>query len=216
MPVGSKVAKPKVKALMRGLDALYPEAHCELTFRSPFELLIATILSAQCTDVRVNLVTPALFARFPDPETMAEADAAEVEELIRSTGFFRNKTKNILGAAQVLVEEFGGVVPQTMDELLRLPGVARKTANVLLGSAFGKNEGFVVDTHIGRLSNRLGLSKEEDPVKVERDLMKQVPRDAWTKLGHQLIWHGRRVCKSQKPACHECTLAPLCPSFGRL
>ena len=142
--------------------------------------------------------------------------AAEIEELIRSTGFFRNKTKNILGAAQVLVEEFGGVVPQTMDELLRLPGVARKTANVLLGSAFGKNEGFVVDTHIGRLSNRLGLSKEEDQVKVERDLMKQVPRDAWTKLGHQLIWHGRRVCKSQKPACHECTLAPLCPSFGRL
>lgn len=211
---GGKREPIAVAVLTRELDKLYPDAHCELDFKNPFELLVATILSAQCTDKRVNMVTPALFARFPDAASLAMADSAEVEELIRTTGFFRNKTKNILGAAQVLTDEFGGVVPQTMDELLRLPGVARKTANVLLGSAFGKNEGFVVDTHIGRLANRLGLTKETDPVKVERDLCEQVPRERWTLLGHQLIWHGRRVCSALRPQCHECALAPGCPSFG--
>ncbi len=209
-----KPTGPDVSAVIRELERLYPEAHCELVFHDPFELLVATILSAQCTDKRVNQVTPALFARFPDAAALAIADQAEVEELIRTTGFFRNKAKNILGAARCLVDEFGGEVPQTMPELLRLPGVARKTANVLLGSAFGKNEGFVVDTHIGRLANRLGLSKQTDPVKVERDLCAVVPQAKWTSLGHQLIWHGRRVCSALRPACTQCSLAPSCPSFG--
>ena len=216
--MGTKKAAAKRTAdlgtIAAALEKLYPNAHCELNFRNPFELLVATILSAQCTDKRVNLVTPALFARFPDAESLAEATQSELEEFIRTTGFFRNKAKSILGASRLLTEEFGGQVPQTMDELLRLPGVARKTANVLLGSGFGKNEGFVVDTHIGRLSNRLGLSKHSDPVKVERDLCALVPRERWTHLGHQLIWHGRRVCSALRPACHQCTLAPSCPSFG--
>jgi len=206
----------RIARLTRTLSRLYPEAHCELDFHDPFQLLVATILSAQCTDKRVNLVTPALFRRFPDAAAMAEADPRELEALIRSTGFYRNKTKNILGAARVLMEDFDGRVPQTMDALLTLPGVARKTANVVLGTAFGKNEGFVVDTHIGRLARRLRLSKHDDPVKVERDLCDQLPRAKWTELGHQLIWHGRRVCHARTPDCGGCALQPDCPSAGKV
>jgi endonuclease III len=173
---------------------------------------VATILSAQCTDKRVNMVTPTLFAKYGTPQKMAAATAKQIEPIIQSTGFFRNKAKSILGAANVIMEDFAGEVPQTMDELLTLPGVARKTANVVLGSAYGKNEGFVVDTHISRLSQRLKLTQKTEPVKIERDLCDKLPRDQWTKLGHQLIWHGRRVCFARKPKCGECALAPHCPS----
>jgi len=206
----------RIAAILRGLDELYPNATCELDWKTPFELVVATILSAQCTDKRVNLVTPALFARFPDAAAMSMADPRELEKLIQSTGFFRNKTKNILGAARLLMEDFDGVVPQTMDELLTLPGVARKTANVVLGTAFGKNEGMVVDTHIGRLSLRLKLTRETDPVKVERDLCAKLPREQWTHIGHQLIWHGRRICDARKPNCGACALQPHCPSAGKV
>jgi endonuclease-3 len=206
----------RLRAIQKTLDELYPDATCELDFETPFQLLVATILSAQCTDKRVNLVTPKLFARFPDAAAMAEADSAEVEELIKSTGFYRNKTKSILGAARVLMEDFDGELPQTMDELLTLPGVARKTANVVLGTAFGKNEGFVVDTHIARLSQRLALTRQEDPVKIERDLCDKLPQASWTRIGHQLIWHGRRVCFARKPNCGGCALSPYCPSAGRV
>jgi len=176
--------------------------------------LIATILSAQCTDERVNMVTPALFKRFPTARAMAAADPAELEELIRSTGFYRNKTKSILGASVRLTEVFGGKVPQTMEALLTLPGVARKTANVVLGSAFGMNEGVVVDTHVQRLSQRMGLSKEHDPAKVERDLMALFPREEWTDLSHRLILHGRQVCNARLPRCGACVLGPdACPSY---
>jgi endonuclease-3 len=171
-------------------------------------------LSAQCTDKRVNLVTPELFRRFPDARAMSLADERELEAIIKSTGFYRNKTKNILGAARVLMEDFDGVVPRTMEALTTLPGVARKTANVILGSAFGKNEGIAVDTHVTRLAGRLGLSAETDPVKIERDLTAQLPRDRWTQLGHQIIWHGRRVCHARRPECERCALSPSCPSAG--
>jgi endonuclease-3 len=177
---------------------------------------VATILSAQCTDKRVNLVTPVLFAKFPDAAAMSRAKPAELEAIIKSTGFFRNKAKSILGAATVLMEEFDGEVPRTMDELLTLPGVARKTANVVLGSAFGMNEGMVVDTHIARLSQRLKLTRETDPVKIERDLCGKLPRDKWTQVGHQLIWHGRRVCFARSPDCAGCALQPHCPSAGKV
>jgi endonuclease III len=206
----------RIARVIAGLEELYPDAHCELDFRTPFQLLVATILSAQCTDKRVNLVTPALFRRFPDAHAMAAADPVEVEALIKSTGFYRNKTKSILGAARTLVDDFDGRVPRTMDELLTLRGVARKTANVILGTAFGKNEGFVVDTHIGRLAYRLRLSRQTDPVKIERDLCKKLPREKWTQLGHQLIWHGRRVCHARNPKCGECALMPDCPSAGKV
>ena len=202
----------RIERITAALDKLYPDAHCELDFKSPFQLLVATILSAQCTDKRVNMVTPTLFARFPDPYAMAAATQAQLEELIKTTGFFRNKAKNIRGAAQVLCDDFDGEVPRTMAELLTLPGVARKTANVVLGTAFGINEGFVVDTHIGRLSQRLALTTEEDPVKIERDLCAIIPQPRWTLLGHQLIFHGRRVCDARKPDCAHCTLLPDCPS----
>jgi endonuclease-3 len=202
----------RIAAIVDGLQSLYPDAHCELDFATPFQLLIATILSAQTTDVRVNMVTPTLFAKYGTPDKLAAADARDVEKIIMSTGFYRNKTKSILGAARVIMEDFDGKVPQTMDELLTLPGVARKTANVVLGSAFGMNEGFVVDTHIMRLSQRLGLTKQTEPPKIEQDLIATLPRDKWTKLGHQLIWHGRRVCFARKPNCGECALAPHCPS----
>jgi endonuclease-3 len=205
----------RIARIIEALDELYPKAHCELNFETPFQLLVATILSAQCTDKRVNLVTPALFARFPDAEAMSQAKPAEIEKLVKSTGFFRNKTKSILGAARVLMEDFDGVVPRTMDELLTLPGVARKTANVVLGSAFGLNYGMVVDTHIARLSLRLKLSKETDPVKIEKDLCGKLPQDKWTLVGHQLIWHGRRVCDARKPNCGACSLQPYCPSAGK-
>ncbi|MGZ3406296.1 MAG: endonuclease III [Polyangia bacterium] len=202
----------RIAAIVDGLEALYPNAHCELDFASPFQLLIATILSAQTTDVRVNLVTPTLFAKYGTPAKLAAATPKEIEPIIMSTGFYRNKAKSILGAARVIMEDFDGKVPQTMDELLTLPGVARKTANVVLGSAFGKNVGFVVDTHVMRLSQRLKLTRNTEPPKIEPDLMDKLPQDKWTKLGHQLIWHGRRVCFARKPQCGECALAPHCPS----
>jgi endonuclease-3 len=206
----------RVAAIVDGLEQLYPDAHCELDFGSPFQLLVATILSAQCTDKRVNMVTPTLFAKYGTPAAMATATARDIEPIIQSTGFFRNKAKSILGAARVLMEDFAGVVPKTMDALLTLPGVARKTANVVLGSAYGLNEGFVVDTHVMRLSERLRLAHPDTPVKMEQELMEKLPRERWTKLGHQLIWHGRRVCAARKPACHECALAPHCPSAGKV
>jgi endonuclease-3 len=205
----------RIRAIVDGLERLYPDAHCELDFKNPFQLLVATILSAQCTDKRVNMVTPALFKRFPSPQAMADADSAELEALIRSTGFFRNKAKSILGASRAIVEDFDGKVPSTMDELLTLPGVARKTANVVLGSGFGKNEGIAVDTHVMRLADRLKLSRHlEAPIKIEQDLLQKLPRERWTHIGHQLIWHGRRVCFARKPDCAHCALAPHCPSAG--
>ena len=202
----------RVAAIVRGLEALYPTAHCELDFANPFQLLVATILSAQSTDKTVNTVTPALFARFPDAAALAAADPATVEELIKRSGFFRQKTRSIVGAAKLITERHGGEVPRTMEALTALPGVARKTANVVLGTAFAMNEGFVVDTHVQRLAGRLGLSQQQEPVKIERELMARLPRDKWTQLGHQLIWHGRRICGARKPACGACALAPLCPT----
>ncbi len=204
----------RVAAIADALQALYPEAHCELDFQDPFQLLVATILSAQSTDKMVNAITPALFARFPDAAALAAADVAEVERLVAKTGFFRQKAKNIVGAARIIAREHGGVVPRTMEELVKLPGVARKTGNVVLGSAYGMNEGIAVDTHVMRLAGRLALSSESDPPKIEQDLLRLFPRERWTMIGHQLIWHGRRVCFARKPACESCTLAPLCPSRG--
>jgi len=200
--------------VLERLRAAYPEAHCALRHRNPFELLVATILSAQCTDVRVNLVTPELFERFPDPAALAGAERTEVEALIRSTGFYRNKAKSIQGAAAWIVAVYGGEVPRTMNDLLSLPGVARKTANVVLGNAFGINEGIVVDTHVGRLSGRIGLSRRTDPPGIERDLMKVFPRGAWTDLSHLLIDLGRGVCVARRPRCEKCPLGvEVCRSF---
>lgn len=196
------------------LRKLYPDAHCELIHRNPFELLVATILSAQCTDKRVNLVTPVLFARYPSPREMAQADPAELESLIKSTGFYRNKARSIRGAAAALVEQHDGQVPQTMEALLQLPGVARKTANVVLGNAFNRNEGVVVDTHVQRVSRRLGLTRQNTPVRIEQDLMALFPRPQWCMLSHLLIFHGRRVCKAAKPRCESCSLLALCPRIG--
>jgi endonuclease-3 len=187
---------------------------CALTHRNVFELLIATILSAQCTDERVNKVTPALFRKFPTPEAFRKANILDIEDAVRSTGFFRNKAKNIQGAATKIVEEFGGEVPQTMEELLRLPGVARKTANVVLGTGFGIAVGVVVDTHVKRLTHRMGLTTQTDPVKVEKDLMKIFDEKDWIALSHLLIWHGRKVCDARKPLCGECSVADLCPKRG--
>jgi endonuclease-3 len=194
------------------LTALYPDAHCELDFASPFQLLVATILSAQCTDKRVNMVTPVLFSRYPTVESLARAKQEDVEEIIKSTGFFRNKAKSIIGMAGAVADRHGGTVPSTLAELVVLPGVGRKTANVVLGNAFNVNEGVVVDTHVGRLASRLGLTTETDPVKVEQELMKLFTQDRWTMLAHLLIFHGRRVCEAKVPRCGECTLAEICPS----
>ena len=194
------------------LKTLYPDAKCALNYRNPFELLCATILSAQCTDAMVNLVTPTLFARYPTPFELAQADPAEVEKIIRSTGFFRNKTRSLVGMAQALVADHGGEVPQTMEELRKLPGVGRKTANVVLGNAFNLNEGVTVDTHVGRLSRLLGLSPDTDPEKIELELMRQFPREDWALLSHLLIFHGRQVCIARRPKCGDCVLAKLCPS----
>ena len=194
------------------MRALYPEAHCELEYRNPYELLVATILSAQCTDKRVNLVTPELFRRWPDPRALAVADPGEVESVIRSTGFFRNKAKSLLGMARLVAAAHDGEIPSEMNQLTALPGVGRKTANVVLGNAMGRNEGIVVDTHVARLAARLGLTTETDAVKVEQALIALFVRDRWTMLSHLLIWHGRRVCGARKPRCGECTLADLCPS----
>jgi endonuclease-3 len=196
------------------LRQAYPDAHCELDHRNAFELLCATILSAQCTDARVNQVTPALFARFPDAPALAAAPAAEVEALIRSTGFFRAKARALVGMAQALVDRHGGAVPATLAELVPLPGVGRKTANVILGNAFGINEGIVVDTHVQRLARRLGLTREPDAVRIERALMPLFPQDGWALLSHLLIWHGRRVCLARSPACDRCLLEDVCPSAG--
>jgi endonuclease-3 len=198
--------------LYDALTALYPDAHCELDFTNPFQLAVATILSAQCTDKRVNMVTPVLFAKYPTPEVLARARQEDVEGIIKSTGFFRNKAKSIIGMAGAVADTYGGQVPSAMDDLVHLPGIGRKTANVVLGNAFDINEGVVVDTHVARLAARLGLTRETDPVKIEQELMKLFARDRWTMLAHLLIWHGRRVCDAKKPRCWECTIAPMCPS----
>ena len=202
----------RVAEVIRRLRGEYPDAHTSLDHRNAYELLTATILSAQCTDERVNIVTPALFEAYPTPADLAAARAEDVEEIIRSTGFFRQKTRSLLGMAGALVDRHGGEVPAEMDALTKLPGVGRKTANVVLGNAFGKNEGVVVDTHVKRLSGRLGLTRHTDAEKIERDLMKLVPRHDWTDLPHLFIYHGRAVCKAPTPLCGECVLADLCPS----
>ena len=196
--------------ILRRLADAYPDAVCALHFSNPYQLLVATILSAQCTDARVNMVTPALFKRYPDPSALAQADPAELEEMIRSTGFFRNKTRNLINASRVLRDEFGGEVPKSMEELLRLPGVARKTANVVLGTAYGIAAGVVVDTHVARVSARLGLTSQTDPEKIEKDLMHKIPRDEWISFAHRLIHHGRRICRAPKPRCQDCMLTDLC------
>lgn len=206
------VAK-RVPLLLAALDRLYPDPKCELNFSSPFQLLVATILSAQCTDVMVNKVTPTLFNRFPTPHDFATAAIEDIEMVIKPTGFFRAKAKSIQNCSKALIEKHGGEVPNTLDELVLLAGVGRKTANVVLGDAFGI-PGITVDTHCGRLSRRLGLTELEDPVKVEFALQKLIPQKAWTRFSHQLILHGRRVCSSRKPRCSECTIAPLCPMIG--
>jgi endonuclease-3 len=192
---------------------LYPDAHCALVHADPLQLLVATILSAQCTDTRVNLVTPALFARYPDAKAFATADPKELQRLIQSTGFFRNKAHNIIRCCKQLVEKHGGEVPRTMEELVALPGIGRKTANVILGNAFAV-PGIPVDTHVGRLSRRMGLTEHTDPVKVERDLMALVPKKEWTDFGHRMIFHGRQVCHARNPRCAACTLASFCPKVG--
>jgi endonuclease-3 len=202
----------RVHAILEKLDEAYPNVTCALEHDTPFQLLIATILSAQCTDVRVNLVTKSLFAKYKTPRDFAHANPPELEQDIRPTGFFRNKTKSILGASRKIVEEFGGEVPRTMEELLTLPGVARKTANVVLGTAFGIAAGVVVDTHVIRLTRRLELSRNSDPKKIEQDLMKVIPNDKWILISHQLIWHGRKICVARKPRCVECALEHLCHS----
>ncbi|MEY2481577.1 MAG: endonuclease [Verrucomicrobiota bacterium] len=207
--------RERIAQLVKALPAVYPDAHCELDFRTPLELLVATILSAQCTDKRVNLVTPVLFAKYRTAADYAKAAPATLEKLIRSTGFFRSKTKSIRGAAAAIAAEHGGRVPDTMEKLHGLPGVGRKTANVVLGNAFGKDEGIVVDTHVSRLSHRLRLTRQTDAEKIEQDLMKLVPRQHWTKWSHWLIWHGRRRCFARKPDCHNCEILRLCPS-GKL
>ncbi len=211
---------PKTKAdkqaiatvVLERLKAEYPDAHCELDYRNPFELLGATILSAQCTDVRVNMVTPVLFARYPDAESLSVARQEDVEEIVRTTGFFRAKAKSLIGMAAMLVSRYGGEVPKTVAELVPLPGVGRKTANVVLGNAFEINEGIVVDTHVQRLARRLGLTREADPIGIEQALMPLFPRDDWALLSHLLIWHGRRRCFARKPDCGACVLAEVCPS----
>ena len=200
------------REIQRRLTAEYPDAHCELDHRNPFELAVATILSAQCTDKRVNLVTPELFRRWPTPEALAKAPLREIEKVIRSTGFFRNKAKSLKGLARALVAEHGGDVPRTTQELVALPGIGRKTANVILGNAFGLNEGIVVDTHVARLSRRFGLTRETDPVRIERALIPLFDRPTWTMLSHLLIWHGRRVCDARRPRCSDCVLSDICPS----
>jgi endonuclease III len=204
----------RLKKIIGVLDRTYPGAHCELDHRSPLELLIATILSAQCTDKRVNLVTKELFKKYRSAADYAKASLPELEQAIKSTGFFRNKAKNIQAAGRELVEQHGGKIPQTMEELTCLDGVGRKTANVVLGNAFGINVGVVVDTHVARLSHRLGLTKQKGPEKIERDLMTLVPQPQWTLFSHWLIWHGRRRCAARKPDCVNCEIKKLCPQIG--
>jgi endonuclease-3 len=210
--VGNPLEPKRVAAILDILARTYPGVVCALNHRNAWELTVATILSAQCTDVRVNLVTPALFKAFPTPKAMAAASLHELEELIRTTGFFRNKAKSIQGASRIVVEKFGGKIPQTMEDILQLPGVARKTANVVLGSWYGIAVGVVVDTHVMRLSRRLELTRETSPEKIERDLIKIVPQDHWINFSHELIHHGRQVCIARKPRCVDCTLEKLCNS----
>jgi endonuclease-3 len=202
----------RVAAILAKLDEAYPNATCELKHQNAFQLLVSTILSAQCTDVRVNQVTETLYKKYPNPEAFAHANPNELELEIRPTGFFRNKTKSVMGASKAILEKFGGQVPRTMEEILTLPGVARKTGNVVLGTAFGITSGIVVDTHVLRLSSRLDLTRNEDPKKVELDLMHVIPREKWIQFSHQLIWHGRRVCAARKPKCAQCNLEKLCYS----
>jgi endonuclease-3 len=202
----------RVAAILAKLDEAYPVATCELKHENPFQLLISTILSAQCTDVRVNQVAETLYKKYPTPEAFAYANATELEQDVRPTGFFRNKTKSIMGASKAILERFGGQVPRTMEEMLTLPGAARKTANVVLGTAYGIASGIVVDTHVIRISNRLDLTRNEDPKKIEQDLMQVIPKEKWILFSHQIIWHGRRVCQARKPKCAECNLEKLCYS----
>jgi endonuclease-3 len=202
----------RVATILAKLDEAYPAATCELKHDNAFQLLISTILSAQCTDVRVNQVAETLYKKYPTPEAFAYANPSELEQEIRPTGFFRNKTKSIMGASKAIIENFGGQVPRTMEEMLTLPGAARKTANVVLGTAFGIASGIVVDTHVIRISNRLDLTRNEDPKKIEQDLMKVIPKEKWIVFSHQIIWHGRRVCHARKPKCVECNLQKICYS----
>ena len=211
-PKGTGTNLRRVRAILEKLDEAYPDAVCALEHKNPFELLISTILSAQCTDERVNQVTKGLYAKYPTPKDFAYADPRELEQDIRPTGFFRSKTKSILGSSMKIVEEFHGEVPRSMEQLLTLPGVARKTANVVLGTAYGIASGVVVDTHVIRLSGRLDLSQNTDPKKIEQDLMKIIPNEKWILFSHQMIWHGRRVCQARKPRCTECNLERLCDS----
>jgi endonuclease-3 len=205
--------KARTRKILKVLARLYPDAQCALHYRNPLELLIATMLSAQCTDVRVNMVTPALFASYPDAQAFAAAEQKELEKAIQSTGFFRNKARNILACCKALVEQHGGRVPGTLEELVTLAGIGRKTANVILGNAFAV-PGITVDTHVGRVSRRLGLTVHHDAVKVEHDLMKLIPKKEWTMFSHRMIFHGRQVCHSRKPLCGQCALADLCPKVG--
>ncbi len=218
MSITRKRASKKQRALeiLQRLHQLYPDAKCSLDYATPLQLLVATILSAQCTDERVNLVTPNLFARFPDAAAFARAEVTEIEQLVRSTGFYRNKAKNIQGACRQIMERHGGEVPQLMEDLLALPGVARKTANVVLANAFGINMGVTVDTHVKRLSYRLGLTQQTDPIRIERDLMPLLPQTEWENWSIRLIYHGRAVCMARNPQCDRCQLADLCPSAGQV
>jgi endonuclease-3 len=215
----AKAAKPvrpagtnpqRVAAILAKLDEAYPNATCELKHENAFQLLISTILSAQCTDVRVNQVAETLYKKYAGPKAFAYATPSELEQEIRPTGFFRNKTKSVMGASKAIIEKFGGEVPRTMEEILTLPGVARKTANVVLGTAFGIPSGIVVDTHVQRIANRLDLTRNEDPKKIEQDLMQVIPKEKWIQFSHQIIWHGRRVCQARKPKCIECNMESLC------
>jgi endonuclease-3 len=211
-PARGDLAPERIAAILKALDEAYPDAVCALTHRSPWELLVATILSAQCTDVRVNMVTPELFKRFPTPAAMAKAELPELIEIIRTTGFFNNKAKSIKGAAKKITEEFGGKVPETLAELITVPGAARKTANVVLGVSYGKAEGVVVDTHVFRIAHRLDLTKSDTAEKVEQDLMRILPKDHWIRFSHQVIHHGRQVCIARSPKCDKCNLEQLCHS----
>ncbi len=212
-----RAGRPRPAAkILEILRKTYPDAHCELDHDGPFQLLVATILSAQCTDVRVNMVTPALFKKYPNAKTLAAAKQEDVEHLIRSTGFFRNKAKNLIAAAKAIAQRHSGEVPKDLETLTNLPGVGRKTANVVLGNAYGIEAGIVVDTHVARLSQRLGLTKQKDPVKIEKDLVKVIPQDSWTLWSHLLISHGRRRCMARNPDCPSCELSSLCPSADKL
>jgi endonuclease III len=214
MPVAAAKSKKRAREVTALLAREYSDAECALVHETPFELLIATILSAQCTDQRVNIVTKDLFAKYPTPAALAAVPVKRLEKLIQSTGFFRNKAKNIHECCVKLVEEHGGEVPKELDKLVHLPGVGRKTANVVLGTAFGIPSGVVVDTHVTRISQRLGLTEYEDAVKIERDLMAQLPQDEWINFSHRMIWHGRRICKARRPLCGSCILEKICPKIG--